>query len=85
MYARGPVPASCAVQVERLHPVAHPIRCLRSRNWQAVVRVWYDDAAFGRPHRCAAVRGAIERLTSTFGHPHAAYGDMRALERRTCG
>jgi hypothetical protein len=53
--------------------------------WQDVIRDWYPDQRFDRPHGCAAVRAAIEYVSSHgVADPPAGYDDMRALERRVC-
>lgn len=65
--------------------VAVPALPVAPAEARAVIEDWYVDGLFNSPHRCAAVRAAIERLP-TGGRDHfTVYDDMRSLERRTCG
>jgi hypothetical protein len=50
----------------------------------AVIVDWYLDGGFNKPHRCAAVRAAIERLPTSMVYS-TIVEDARSLERRTCG
>jgi hypothetical protein len=49
----------------------------------AVIADWYVDGIFNKPHRCAAVRVAIERLPTSLVYS-TLVDDTRALEHRTC-
>jgi hypothetical protein len=51
---------------------------------RAVITDWYVDGVFNSPHRCAAVRAAINLLPNSLIYSKILK-DTRSLERRTCG
>jgi hypothetical protein len=53
--------------------------------WKAVIEDWYVDGTLDEPHRCVAIREAIEQLPSSPPEYSSVYDDMRRLERRACG
>ena len=50
--------------------------------WKAVIDDWYVDGSIDEPHRCVAIREAIEQLP-TRGYSEA-YADLLRLARRGC-
>ena len=51
---------------------------------RAVITDWYVDGIFNSPHRCAAVRAAINMLPNSLIYSKILR-DTRSLEHRTCG
>jgi hypothetical protein len=51
---------------------------------KAVITDWYVDGVFNSPHRCAAVRAAINLVPNSLIYSKILK-DTRSLERRTCG
>jgi hypothetical protein len=51
---------------------------------RAVITDWYVDGVFNSPHRCAAVRAAINLIPNSRVYSRILR-DTRLLERRTCG
>lgn len=53
--------------------------------WKAVIEDWFVDGVVDEPHRCAAVRVAIQKLPSSPPDYSSVYDDLRRVERRACG
>ena len=51
---------------------------------RAVIHDWYVDGVFNSPHRCAAVRAAINVIPNSLVYSQILK-DTRSLEHRTCG
>ncbi len=50
--------------------------------WKAVIDDWYVDGTIDEPHRCVAIREAIEQLPSR--DYSEVYADLLGLARRGC-
>lgn len=59
-------------------------RDVSEREWRAVIDDWYDNGAFDRAHRCAAVREAIGRLPSGMRNYASISGDLRRYSDLVC-
>ncbi len=58
---------------------------LAADEWRDVIDDWYDDGTFDRPHRCVAVREAMERLPTSPPDYSTVYADMSRYANRVCG
>lgn len=56
---------------------------ISDEEWKAVIDDWYVDGTVDEPHRCVAIREAIDQLPTR--DYSAAYADLRRYERDACG
>jgi hypothetical protein len=55
-----------------------------AREWRAVIDDWYDNGTVDRPHRCAAVRAAIEHVPAQGPSITTAHEDLLEYAELVC-
>jgi hypothetical protein len=69
-------------KLARLAPGSGPT--VSGREWRAVIDDWYDNGTIDRPHRCAAVRAAIDHVPTHGPSVTTAYEDLLEYADLVC-